>query len=255
MLLCLDVGNTQIFAGVFQGDELLLRFRYDSQVSTTSDQFGIFLKSVLRENNIKQPISAVALCSVVPQLDYSLLSAIKKYFNLDTFRLQSGVKTGLNIKYYNPLEVGADRIANAIAATQQFPNKPLIIVDFGTATTFCVVTADRSYLGGMIMAGLRLSMQALQANTAKLSSVPIVKPANIIGRSTMESIQAGLYYSQLASIKELSQQIIKQHFADQKPLIIGTGGVSHLFASEKVFDLIEPDLVLHGLRLAWQMNQ
>ena len=255
MLLCLDVGNTQIFAGVFEDDELLLRFRYDSQATSTSDQIGIFLKSVLRENNLQQPITAVALCSVVPQLDYSVIAAIKKYFNLKPFRLQAGVKTGLKIKYHNPLEVGADRIANAIGAIQHFPNKPLIITDFGTATTFCTITADRTYLGGVITAGMRLSMQALQAKTAKLSSVPIIKPKYIIGRSTTESIQAGLYYSQLAAIREISQQITREVFPEHPPIIIGTGGVSHLFADAGVFDLIEPDLVLHGLRQVWAMNQ
>src|SRR4051812_38031978 len=124
MILCLDVGNTQLYGGVFAGEKIQLRFRYPTQRGTTSDQAGIFLKNVLRENSIDfTAIKQIAICSVVPHMDYSLRSACIKYFNIDPFMLQAGVKTGLKIKYRNPLEVGADRIANAIAANKQFPQK------------------------------------------------------------------------------------------------------------------------------------
>ena len=133
MILCIDVGNSHIYGGVFDEDEIKLRFRHTSKVST-SDELGIFLKSVLRENNCSpEKIKKIGICSVVPQLDYSLRSACVKYFSSEPFLLQAGVKTGLNIKYRNPLEVGADRIANAIAATHSYPNQNIIVIDFGTA--------------------------------------------------------------------------------------------------------------------------
>src|SRR5688572_174328 len=154
MLLCLDVGNSHIYGGVFAQEILTLRFRHTSK-SSTSDEFGIFLKSVLRENHCSpNSINQIAICSVVPQLDYSLRSACFKYFSIEPFFLQAGVKTGLNIKYRNPVDVGADRIANAIAATHEFPEKNLIIIDFGTATTFCVINHQKAYLGGAILPGI-----------------------------------------------------------------------------------------------------
>lgn len=255
MILCLDVGNSQVFAGVFDGDVLKLSFRCATQHAISSDQLGVFLKSVLRENQITQPITRISICSVVPAVDYSLRAACIKYFRLEPFILQAGVKTGLKIQYRNPVEVGADRIANAIAASHLYAKQNLIVVDFGTATTFCVISADKSYLGGLIMTGMRLSMEALQAGAAKLPSVEIVKPETPVGRSTKESMQAGLFYSQIGGVKEITQQIQRLHFSEQKPLVIGTGGFAYLFQSERLFDHIEPNLVLTGLKLALSMNE
>lgn len=255
MILCLDVGNTHVYGGVFTGDKIRLRFRYTTSSGTTSDQLGIFLKSVLRENGLDcSLIHKIAICSVVPFLDYSIRSACIKYFDLEPFILQAGVKTGLQIKYRNPLEVGADRIANAIAATTLYPEKDLILVDFGTATTYCGVTADKQYIGGVIQAGMRLSIDALEQNTAKLSSVEIVRPEAILGRSTAESIQSGLYFGQMAATKHIIKQLKQECFTRADPLVIGTGGFAHLFEHEELFNSIEPDLVLHGLRLALEMN-
>lgn len=169
--------------------------------------------------------------------------------------MKAGVKTGLKIKYRDPLEVGADRIANAIAATQQFPNKNIIVVDFGTATTFCVISKNKEYLGGVITAGMKLAMDALQSNTAKLSPVNIIKPKTVTGRSTMESIQSGLYYTQLAALEQICQRITKEHFPDEAPLIIGTGGFAYLFEEEQIFSMVIPDLVLQGLRLMVELNR
>ena len=255
MELCLDVGNTQLFGGVFDGDDIVLRFRHSSRDLVSSDQLGVFLKSVLRENNIvSDRIARIAICSVVPNIDYSLASACRKYFSIEPFFLQAGVKTGLRIEYRNPLDVGADRIANAIAATQLYPKQNLILVDFGTATTFCAITHDKRYLGGVIMPGLRLAMEALSAKTAKLSTVKIVKPETIIGRSTTESVQSGLYYSQMAAIQYLLTQISQQHFDQQTVTTVGTGGFAQLFEEEKIFDKVAPNLVLHGLRHCLAMN-
>lgn len=255
MILCLDVGNTQIFGGVFCGVQLQLRFRYATRSGSSSDELGIFLKSVLRENNIDTTaIAQIAICSVVPHIDYSLQSACKKYFSITPFVLKAGAKTGLHIKYRNPLEVGADRIANAIAAVHLYPNQPLIVIDFGTATTFCAISDKREYLGGVIHAGMRLSMQALSDNTAKLASVPIIKPQCVVGRSTMESMQSGLYYSQVATIAAITQQITQECFPQRKPIILGTGGFATLFSETSLFSVILPDLVLQGLCLAVHLN-
>lgn len=255
MILCLDVGNSHIFGGIFKNSHLQFRFRYDTKASSTSDQFGIFLKMVLRENGFDPAlIEHIAVCSVVPQLDYSLKSACKKYFAIDPFLLRAGVKTGLKIQYRNPVEVGADRIANAIGAIERFPQQPIIIVDLGTATTFCTIAADKSYCGGAIMAGMRLSMEALQENTAKLSSVEIIAPSVLVGRSTTESIQSGLYIGQLGAIREFITRITAELFPSQPPVVVGTGGFSHLFEQEGLFTAIIPDLVLEGLRAALLLN-
>ncbi|KTC66109.1 pantothenate kinase (plasmid) [Legionella adelaidensis] len=254
MMLCLDVGNSHIYGGVFEGEEIRLRFRHTSKVST-SDEFGIFLKSVLRENGCSpDAIKKIAICSVVPQLDYSLRSACLKYFSVEPFFLQAGVKTGLNIKYRNPIEVGADRIANAIAGTHIYPNKNLIIIDFGTATTFCAINAQKFYLGGVILPGVRLAADALAKNTAKLPPVEIVKVDHIIGRSTIESIQSGIFYGALGACRELISRIKKETFSDQEPLVLATGGFASLFENQKIYDYLVPDLVLQGIKLAIEMN-
>ena len=254
MMLCIDVGNSHIYGGVFDGELIKLRFRHTSKVST-SDEFGIFLKSVLRENNCDPDvIKTIGICSVVPQLDYSLRAACVKYFSCEPFSLQAGVKTGLNIKYRNPIEVGSDRIANAISAIHNYPNQNLIVIDFGTATTFCVITAQKAYLGGAILPGVRLSVEALSKNTARLPSVEIVKLEQVVGRSTIESIQSGVYYGVLGACKELIQRINKESFNNQGSIVLATGGFASLFDNQNIYDHIVPDLVLQGIRLASLMN-
>lgn len=254
MMLCIDVGNSHIYGGVFAGEDIRLRFRHTSQVST-SDELGIFLKSVLRENQCSpEAIKNIAICSVVPQLDYSLRSACLKYFSVDPFFLQAGVKTGLNIKYRNPIEVGADRIANAIAATQTYPGKNIIVIDFGTATTFCVITAQKAYLGGAILPGVRLSVDALATKTAKLPPVEIVKTEQVVGRSTIESMQSGVFYGALGACRELIMRIKDESFSDQEVLVLATGGFASLFDKQGIYDYIVPDLVLQGIRIAASLN-
>ncbi len=254
MILSLDVGNSHIYGGVFDGDDICLRFRHTS-VTCTSDELGIFLKSVLRENQCDPAlISAIGICSVVPQLDYSLRAACIKYFFTEPFFLQVGVKTGLNIKYRNPVDVGADRIANAIAATQHFPYKNMIIIDFGTATTFCAINMQKAYLGGAILPGVRLAADALSSNTAKLPAVDIVKVEQAIGRSTIESIQSGVFYGALGACRELIARIKQEAFAGQDVLILATGGFASLFEKHDLYDHHLPDLVLHGIRIASEIN-
>lgn len=255
MMLCIDVGNSHLYGGVFSGDEIRLRFRHTSKVST-SDEFGIFLKSVLRENNCSPDlISEIAICSVVPQLDYSLRAACVKYFSIEPFFLQAGVRTGLNIKYRNPQEVGADRIANAIAAVDAYPSNNIIVIDFGTATTFCVITSQKEYKGGAILPGVRLSVDALSNNTAKLPTVEILKPEVAIGRSTTESIQSGVFFGIVGACRELIAHIKEEAFPKQDVTVLATGGFASLFDKQGVYDFLVSDLVLQGVRLAAILNR
>ncbi len=255
MILALDIGNSQIFGGVFDKDELKLRFRKTSKAGSSSDEIGIFLRSVLRENDINAAnVTDIAICSVVPDVVHSLKNACKKYFDINPFLLQLGVKTGLKVCYHNPNEVGADRIANSIAATHLYPGKNLIIVDLGTATTFCAITKNREYLGGSIVAGLRLCMEALESKTAKLPSVEIVPRSAALGRATVESIQSGLFFGHLGTIREISNQLSVECFDGEKPFVIGTGGFAGLFEKSGVFNAVLPDLVLKGLLLSHKLN-
>lgn len=254
MMLCIDVGNSHIYGGVFDGDVLNIRFRLTSKVST-SDEFGISLKNVLRENDCAtDSIKQISVCSVVPQIDYSLRAACLKYFSVDPFFLQTGVKTGLNIKYRTPSEVGADRIANSIAAKRIFPDKNLIIIDFGTAITFCVVNAKKDYMGGVILPGARLAADSLAKNTAKLPSVEILIPDKIVGRSTIESVQAGIFYGILGSCREIITRIKSEQFLNQNVHVIATGGFATLFENNNIYDELLPDLVLYGVKAAAELN-
>ncbi len=255
MFLCLDIGNTQIFGGVFNEDKIELQFRKSSRLGSSSDEFGIFFKSVLKENQIDPAlITQIAMCTVVPDLVYSIRNGCIKYFGIDPFILQAGVKTGLKIKYQNPLEVGSDRIANAIAATKLYPGENIVVIDFGTATTFDVLTKEKEYLGGAIIPGIRISMEALESKTAKLPAVEIEAPAKAIGRSTKESIQAGLFFGQIGSVKEILTRISTEAFDNKKPFVIGTGGFANMFSKTGLFDVINPELVLKGIYYSAKMN-
>ena len=225
MILSLDVGNTQIYGGLFNGtagqEKMLMSFRRNSKQGSSSDEIGVFLRMVIRENGFEPTgVKQIVLCSVVPEVIHSLKGACQKYFNISPFILQAGVRTGLRIKYRNPLEVGADRIANSIAASQLYPDRNLILVDLGTATTFCAVTKERDYLGGSIIAGLKLNMESLEAKTAKLPSVEIVAKNEVLGLSTVESLQSGLYYGHLGAMREIITRIATEAFKNENALVI-----------------------------------
>lgn len=255
MILCLDVGNSHIFGGVFEGEQLRLTFRKASVGRSSSDEFGLFFRSVLRENGFDpEAVDNVALCSVVPELVYSLSASVRKYFDLQPFILKAGVKTGLKILYRNPLEVGSDRIANAIAAIGLYPDEDLLIVDLGTATTVDAVSAGGDYLGGVIIPGLRLSMEALDQGTARLSSVEILQPQHCLGRTTATSIQSGLYYGHLGALRLIMENVAAEAFDGRRPKVIATGGFASLFADDGLYDENVPDLVLRGLLTALVMN-
>lgn len=255
MLLCLDVGNTHILGGVFDENNLIARFRYATHLIGTADQFGMFLVNILQTNQItRDNIHAVAISSVVPGCDFTIKHAISLYFKSQYFMLKAGVKTGLNIKYKNPNEVGADRIANAIGAVNAYPNTNIIIIDMGTATTLCAVTNKRDYLGGAILPGMRLGMESLRTSTAKLMEVDIEMPQHYVGRTTRESIQSGLYYGQLGALKEMITGIKQNIFQDQPAWVIGTGGFTQLYRDQALFNIILPDLVLQGLCKAYEYS-
>ena len=256
MILCLDVGNSQIYGGLFDGGRLRAQFRRSSTVHSSSDELGVFFRSVLRENQVNpDDVSAIAICSVVPDMLYSLRACCQRYFRLEPLVLKPGVKTGLKIAYRDPKEVGADRIADAVGAIKLFPGRNLIVADFGTATTLCAITKHKEFLGGNIIPGVRLAKEALETRTAQLPSVEIVTPSSALGRSTVESIQAGLYWSNVGMVRELVSRITAEVFSDAPPLVIGTGGFAQLFNREKLFDYLVPDLILTGLMEIVRLNE
>jgi type III pantothenate kinase len=256
MLLTLDVGNTQIYCGVHDGEDLVATFRRTSSIRASSDEFGAFFRAVLRENSVDpERIDMAAICCVAPDALHSLRNCFRKYFRLEAFVLQPGVKTGLKVRYSNPLEVGADKIANAVGALERFPGRNLLIVDFGTATTLCAVTKGREYLGGIITPGIAISMSALESHTARLPVVEIVRPPTVLGRSIVESIQSGLYFGTLATVRALAAAVTREHFTADAPMVVGTGGFGRLFEEEDLFDAFVPELPLLGLRRAVELSQ
>jgi type III pantothenate kinase len=256
MLLCLDVGNSQIHGGVFQSDALRCQFRKSTHPLGSADELGIFFAAVLRANAIEpREIRRVAICCVVPAALYPLRAAVEQYFGCQPFVLQAGVKTGLKIRYRNPAEVGADRIAGAIGATMRQPGRDLIVVDSGTATTFDVIAATGDYLGGVILPGIGASADALASHTAKLPRVEISRPEGALGRTTTESIQSGLFHGHVGAIRHILQELRAEVFPASTPFHFGTGGIFHLFEPERLVDEIVPELVLLGLRQAELMNR
>lgn len=256
MQLCLDIGNSHICGGIFVNDELLLQFRYDSKQVGTSDELGVFIRSVLRENDIDyKEITKIGIASVVPSIDYTVRAACIKYLHQEQpLFLRPGVKTGIQIKTHNPNEVGADLIAGAIAAKTLYPDNDLLIFDLGTATTACYVNKKGEFIGGSIAPGIRLMMESLHSNTAKLFGVNIEKPESVIGKNTKTAIQSGIYYSQLGLIEEVIKRTITEHNLNDKLTVIATGGFSHLFTHSQVFDHLIPELVLLGVKQMLEMN-
>ncbi len=235
---------------------LRAQFRKSTHPLGSADELGVFFTAVLRAQAIEpHEIKEIALCSVVPAALHSLRGACEKYFHCEPFVLQAGVKTGLKIKYRNPHEVGSDRIANAVGATHRHPGKDLIVVDCGTATTFDVITAAGDYLGGIIMPGVGISAETLASHTAKLPRVEIARPELALGRSTVESIQSGLYHGHVGAVRHLVALLTAEVFAGQRPQVLGTGGFARMFEAEGLFDEIRPELVLLGLQRAVELNR
>ncbi len=255
MIMTIDVGNTTMTGGIFEGDNLVLQFRRSTSSSQSSDEIGLFLRDVLLMNNFDyKQIDRISCCSVVPQINHSLQNAFKKYFKVPFLFIQPGIKNGLKIKYANPKEIGADRIAAAIGAAGLEPNKNLIVIDMGTATTVDIVTASKEYLGGAILPGISMSVRSLASGTAQLPNVEVIEPKKCCGTTTIEAIQSGIFYGQAGSIKELCSLYKENIFGGKKPYIIGTGGFSSLFKDYNIFDVIVPDLVLQGLKNVLALN-
>ena len=255
MILCFDIGNTDIYGGVCRGRELVAEFRKATHLRPTSDEFGVFVLQILQARGIRvEDLRAIAVASVVPDCNPMVMEACERYLGMAPLMLQAGVRTGLKIRTRNPSEVGADRIANAIAAVELFPGQDRIVVDMGTATTFCAINRDDAYLGGVIAAGLALSMRALARNTAKLTVVDVVRPAVCLGKGTAESIQSGLYFGHLGLMQEVIGRIREEAFEGRRPVVIITGGHSRLFKGEPIVDRFVPDLVLRGLCRAIELN-
>lgn len=255
MLLCLDVGNTHLCGGIFYNNDLLVQFRYNTSHIGSSDQLGIFLVSILRENKLDiDNITKIGVASVVPNVDYSIYSACIKYLKKEAVFLKFGIITDIKVNTNTPTEVGSDLIAGAMAAKYLYPKEDIIIFDLGTATTCSYLKSNGHFIGVSIAPGIKLMMQALQSNTAKLFGVEIRKPEFIIGKDTKSAMQSGIFYSQLGLIKELIAEIIKENHLFVKPIIVGTGGFANLFVDNQVFDFIVPELVLLGIKRMIELN-
>lgn len=256
MILCFDIGNTDIYGGVCRGRELVLEFRKSSHEPPSADEFGVFVLQILASRGVAvESLEAVAIASVVPDCNRIVAEACEKYIFKKPLFLQAGVRTGLKIRTRNPAEVGADRIANAIAAVELFPGTDRVVVDMGTATTFCAINRNDEYLGGVIAAGMSLSMHALAKNTAKLPFVDLVSKDQCIGKTTVESIQSGLYFGHLGLLREVVERLKSEVFEGRNPVVIATGGHARYFKNEKLITDYVPDLVLRGLCRAVELNQ
>lgn len=253
MLLAVDVGNTNIVFGVFDGKDLRTHYRISTMPPRTSDEYGNLVISLLGYDDIhRRDIDAVIISSVVPPLTDGLRGMAKQYFSSEPMFVGPGLKVGLNIKYENPKEVGADRIVNAVAAFNLYGG-PIIVVDFGTATTFCAINETGEYLGGAIAPGISISVEALFRAAAKLSRVELKKPTHVIGKNTIESMQSGIFYGYVGQVDEIVRRF-KEHM-NGKVKVIATGGLAQLIADESAaIEEVCPLLTLEGLRILYEKN-
>lgn len=257
MLLVIDVGNSNIVFGVYEGKRLVYNWRISTDKEKTSDEYGLAFKQIFSYQGIdSDEIKDIIISSVVPNLMHTLPNMSRRYFNIDPIVIGPGVKTGMNILYDNPKEVGADRIVNAVAAYEKY-GAPLIIVDIGTAITFDVVNRNGDYLGGVIAPGIRISADALFMRTAKLPKVEILKPASVIGKTTVASIQSGMVYGYVGMIDYIIEKIVEESKIDLDEFkIVGTGGFSQMITSEsKYVDKMDSLLTLEGLRIIYERNK
>lgn len=257
MLLVIDVGNTNIVFGLFRGKELVFDWRIATVKYRTSDEYGMLFEQFFRYNGISAAdIDDVIMSTVVPTLMHTLPATTMRYFNKDPIIIGPGVKTGMNIRYDNPKEVGSDRIVNAVAAYEKYGG-PLIILDFGTANTFCFVNKEGDYLGGVITPGINISAEALFLRTAKLPKVELIKPDRIIGKNTVTSIQSGMVYGYIGMIDYIIEKMMQEMEVEHKNVtVVATGGFSQLIASEsKYVKIIDKMLTLDGLRIIYERNK
>lgn len=254
MILVLDTGNTNIVLGVYDKDQLIHHWRMETDRYKTEDEYGMQVKALFNHAGIEfSQIHGIIISSVVPPIMFSLERMCQKYFGLKPLVVGPGVKTGLNIKYENPREVGADRIVNAVAAIDEY-GPPLIIVDFGTATTYCYINEKGEYMGGAIAPGIGISTEALFARASKLPRIELTQPDNVVGKNTISAMQAGIVYGYVGQVEGIVNRIKAQ--SKEEPTVIATGGLANLIAAEStVIDTIDPYLTLKGLHIIYKRNQ
>ncbi len=255
MLLAIDVGNTNIVLGVYDKTKPCAHFRLATSYERSRDEYGVMFVSFLQYKGIAlENIEAVVVSSVVPQVMYSLERAIEKYIGKKPYIVDNTTDFGLKNLYDNPKEVGADRLVNAYAAYHLYGG-PLVVVDFGTATTFCAVSKKGEYLGGVICPGIKIANEALFQRTAKLPRVEIVKPASVIGKNTVESIQSGILYGYVGQVNNIVKKI-KEEMNEPQAKVIATGGLASLIAEETdIFYCINGSLTLDGLMFYYEENK
>ncbi|MGH4118256.1 type III pantothenate kinase [Clostridium sp.] len=258
MILVLDVGNTNTVLGVFNGKELLVEWRLSTDAKKTADEYGIQVMQLFYQRNIgTQLIKGVIISSVVPNIMYSIEHMIRKYFKLTPMVVGPGIKTGINVKYDNPKEVGADRIVNAVSAHEIF-KRSLILIDFGTATTFCAISKDANYLGGTICPGIKIASEALFERAAKLPRVELIKPDTVICKNTISSMQAGIIYGYIGQVDYIvnKMKIEMVNMGEEEPYVVATGGLSKVIMEEsKTIDEVYANLTLEGLRMIYEKNR
>jgi type III pantothenate kinase len=258
MLLAIDIGNTNIVLGVFDGTTLRHSWRLTTARDRTSDELGLTVTQLLDRDGLEMSnIDGAVMASVVPPLTATMIDMCRRYLERDPLNLEAGVETGMPILYEHPAEVGADRIVNSIAAYETYGRQrkqPLIVVDFGTATTFDAISAAGEYLGGVICPGIGISADALFQRAAKLPRIDVRKPPNVIGRTTVTSMQSGLFFGYVGLVEGLVHRLRKE--LGGAAYCVATGGLAEVISPETdVVDVVDRDLTLQGLRILWERNQ
>ncbi len=257
MLLAVDAGNTSISFGIFDGKELIKKFALASDKKRSVDEYGVLISSVLYQNGIeKEKLSDAIIASVVPTLTDVLKSAVKNYLDIDVAKVTTKINSGITYKIDNPKELGADRIANARAAVEIAPNKACVVVDFGTATNFDVISKNKEFLGGAIAPGINISALALSNYTSLLPKIRVEEPPCTIGKNTVDCILSGIIIGHAKMIDGIIENI--ENELGEKVVVIATGGYNDIVkpSMKKDFDFVEPDLTLQGLRLIFEnMNR
>lgn len=253
LIFVFDVGNTNIVLGVYDQEELKHHWRIETNRHRTEDEFGMIVKNLFDHVGLSfTDIDGIIISSVVPPIMFSLDRMCQKYFHLKPLIVGPGIKTGLDIKYENPREVGADRIVNAVAAIHEY-GSPLVIVDFGTATTYCYVNDHNQYMGGAIAPGIGISTEALYSRAAKLPRIEISRPEDVIGKNTVSAMQAGIVYGYVGQVEGIVKRMKDKSAVP--PKVIATGGLANLIAQESnIIDVIDPFLTLKGLQLIYKRN-
>lgn len=252
MILTIDVGNTNITCGVFKGDEIAATFRITTKMPRTSDEYGMTLNTLLEQNRIKaSDIKDAIVCSVVPNVMHSLQGGLVKYFHITPIVVEAGIKTGIRIVTPNPQQIGADRIADAVGAYEIYGG-PVLVIDFGTATTYDFVDESGAFLGGITAPGIRISARALWEDAAKLPEIEIKKPANLLGKDTITSMQSGLVYGQIGQTEYLISKVKEEvGLANVKTVV--TGGLGRIIANEtSAIDVYDPTLTLKGIHFVYK---